>query len=224
MENKEDVFLTGFSAAWPRKSSQLRGVIRASLPILPDVLIDLVGSYCAEPLEWSPEQNESISLQRDYQRLLRIAAMSGTKVRRTVRSYPLLLYYSETASDERGSLMASFSVRVDRLMYYQMIIGVCGATFPYREDGEVVGFGASSWSYSSYGGFKWGEGESQAYGAQFSGGAVIRVEVDYEHRSITFFKDGVSQGVAFEDVDLPEPLFAAVSFLHIHDQVSLIDE
>jgi len=68
--------------------------------------------------------------------------------------------------------------------------------------------GPSSWGYLSNG-QKYNAGIAQAYGDRYSDGDVITIELEFGSKQITFYKNGKSQGVAFQN--LSGPVFPAVS-------------
>ena len=68
----------------------------------------------------------------------------------------------------------------------------------------IVGFlgsNSSGWAYSPYpiggNGSKYGNGAFVAYGATYTSGDIIGVVLDADNGTLTFYKNGVSQGTAF---------------------------
>ena len=56
---------------------------------------------------------------------------------------------------------------------------------------------AYGWAYLGYNGTKWNNGVQTSYGAIWSNGDVIGVAFDADAGTLTFYKNGVSQGTAF---------------------------
>jgi len=70
------------------------------------------------------------------------------------------------------------------------------------------GLGANSGGYEYLNdGFKWGAGSASAYGATYNNGDVIGVALDADAQTLTFYKNGVSQGTAFSSIGSGEPWF-----------------
>ncbi|ETO33073.1 ran-binding protein [Reticulomyxa filosa] len=68
----------------------------------------------------------------------------------------------------------------------------------------------SSWAYiGGTGGKCFNSGQSTAYGEQFTTGDIISVVMDFDNQKLEFFKNGDSQGIAFDG--FKGPVFAAVS-------------
>ncbi len=63
--------------------------------------------------------------------------------------------------------------------------------------GNIVGGDAYGWGYSAGSGFAGNNGAFVAYGATWGVGDVIGVALDMTDGTLTFYKNGVSQGVAF---------------------------
>ena len=70
------------------------------------------------------------------------------------------------------------------------------------------GISAGSWGYYGLDGTKWGAGANAAYGATFGTGDVIGIALDANIGAVTFYKNGVSQGVAY--TGLTGPFYAAM--------------
>ena len=78
--------------------------------------------------------------------------------------------------------------------YSNVMIGVCTNNNPL---GNNFSASTTSWTYCSNG-QKFGNGANGvSYGASFTTGDIIGVALDMDAGSITFYKNGVSQGVAF---------------------------
>jgi hypothetical protein len=63
--------------------------------------------------------------------------------------------------------------------------------------GFYVGYTANGWSYYGGDGTKYNNASGAAYGASFATNDVIGVTFDADARTLTFYKNNVSQGVAF---------------------------
>lgn len=89
---------------------------------------------------------------------------------------------------------------VSRTAGVDLFVGVATAAAPvYHASGAYPGANAQSWGYYSYNGNKFFNnlGSGAAYGATFAVGAVIGVALDMDAGTLTFYKNGVSQGVAY---------------------------
>jgi hypothetical protein len=74
---------------------------------------------------------------------------------------------------------------------------------------NYVGADAYGWCYYSASGNKINNGSSVAYGATYTNGDIIGVALDLDAGTVTFYKNGVSQGVAYSS--LSGEFFPAVS-------------
>jgi hypothetical protein len=92
---------------------------------------------------------------------------------------------------------------------WRIIIGLVPRSFDFTSSKVWVG-SQNSWGYiSGTGGKCRNSSKSSNYGSKFSKGDRIGCLMDFENRTIEFFKNGTSQGQAFQD--LSAPVFAAVS-------------
>jgi hypothetical protein len=100
---------------------------------------------------------------------------------------------------------------------WRFIVGVVPPSFPLTWVGA-----AESWGYiGGTGGKCFNVGTSTPYGDTYGAkGDVIRVTLDFDAKTIEFAKNGVSQGVAFNN--LTGPVFAAVSLTATNSAVRLI--
>jgi hypothetical protein len=64
---------------------------------------------------------------------------------------------------------------------------------------NYIGQNATSWGYLNNGN-KWTSGGSSGYGASFTTGDVIGVALDLDAGTITFYKNGTSQGTAYSSL------------------------
>jgi hypothetical protein len=70
--------------------------------------------------------------------------------------------------------------------------------------------GAGGWCYVGGGGNKaYNKSSSDAYGEKFIAGDVVGVSLDFDRKTIEFFRNGKSQGVAFDN--LKGPVYACIS-------------
>jgi hypothetical protein len=67
-------------------------------------------------------------------------------------------------------------------------------------DAGYVGATAGSYGYYALNGNKYNNGSNSAYGATFNNGDVIGIAFDASAGSLTFYKNGTSQGVAFTGI------------------------
>lgn len=68
----------------------------------------------------------------------------------------------------------------------------------------------TGWCYYGVNGFKYSSGSGAAYGATFTSGDVIGVALDADSGTLTFYKNGSTQGVAYSGLNAG-PYFSAVS-------------
>jgi hypothetical protein len=85
-------------------------------------------------------------------------------------------------------------------------------------DGQFIGANASSWGYIGNGD-KYTNGVNAAYGASFTTGDVIGVAMDADNGTLTFYKNGSSQGTAYTGLT-SGPYFPAVSTYFSTDSYS----
>ena len=78
----------------------------------------------------------------------------------------------------------------------------------YRIDSDFSGVGGDhgphiqpyGYGYAGWSGQKWNNNSNQGYGATFGGTDVIGVKFDRDTNTVEFFKNGVSQGVAYTNI------------------------
>jgi hypothetical protein len=88
--------------------------------------------------------------------------------------------------------------------------------------GSILGYSGSGWGYVSTTGEKISPlNLSEPYADPFQEGDRIQCKVDPATNTIEFFKNGISQGVAFSNDELHLPLFAAVSVSGSNTAVSI---
>jgi hypothetical protein len=66
--------------------------------------------------------------------------------------------------------------------------------------GVYPGFTSSSYGYAGFSGNKYNNASASAYGATFALGDVIGIAFDADVGTLTFYKNGVSQGTAFSSI------------------------
>jgi hypothetical protein len=76
---------------------------------------------------------------------------------------------------------------------------------------NFVGFGSAQYSYDSSG-VKINNNSSSAYGASWNTSNVIGIAFDADAGTLTFYKDGVSQGVAFSGLTAGSYVFGVTSY------------
>ena len=86
------------------------------------------------------------------------------------------------------------------------MLGIC--TQSTAPTSAYLGTNATSWSYRS-GGTKFTNASSSAYGASYTTNDIIGIAFDADAGSLTFYKNGTSQGVAFSGLAADTYVFAA---------------
>ena len=76
--------------------------------------------------------------------------------------------------------------------------GIVGVGYPFAS-GNYIGNNATSYAYRGDGN-KFNNSSSSAYGASFGAGTIIGVALDMDTGTITFYKNGTSQGTAFSSL------------------------
>ena len=74
------------------------------------------------------------------------------------------------------------------------MVGVANA---FASTTDYVGANANSWGYYASNGNKYNSGTGTAYGASYGSGDVIGAALDMDAGTLTFYKNGASQGTAF---------------------------
>jgi len=95
---------------------------------------------------------------------------------------------------------------------WRLCLGVVPIEYDITSDKVWVG-AQSSWSYiAGTGGKCFNSAQSNSYGERYSTGDKIAIVLDFKAQSIEFFKNGESQGIAFEDCEsLNSGVYAACS-------------
>jgi hypothetical protein len=86
---------------------------------------------------------------------------------------------------------------------------VLGITTRVFGDSEYPGYSATSWGYRGSDGQKWNNVSGSSYGSSYTIGDVIGVLFDADNGTLTFYKNGISQGQAFSGLT-SGPYFPAI--------------
>jgi len=76
----------------------------------------------------------------------------------------------------------------------ELMVGIAKSTHALSND-YFVGQGADGWSYAS--GFKYNNSSGVSYGSTFANGDVLGIAFDADAGSLSFYKNGSSQGTAY---------------------------
>jgi len=107
-----------------------------------------------------------------------------------------------TAAADNGQVAGTIGMNTGKWYYEHTITAVGGensvgiGSSLISNNSGFVGFGATQYGYNNNGN-KYNNASSTAYGATFTTGDVIGVAYDAGAGSLTFYKNGTSQGVAF---------------------------
>ena len=103
---------------------------------------------------------------------------------------------------------------------WRFILGVVPASLDCGGPKQWVGTGGS-WGYiAGTGGKCHVSAKSEEYGEKYGDGDVVGVEMDFERRELRFYRNGVSQGVAY--ADLTGPVHVAASLTAQDSMVALV--
>eukprot|EP01027_Heterolobosea_sp_BB2_P017628 GEZU01024960.1.p1 GENE.GEZU01024960.1~~GEZU01024960.1.p1 ORF type:complete len:483 (+),score=114.94 GEZU01024960.1:153-1601(+) len=96
---------------------------------------------------------------------------------------------------------------------WEIVVGVVSHEFLAFENPHLlVGYGAASgYGYAFKSGEKISKNKAEPYGQNSQVGDVVGVLVDLKNKSISFYKNGQSQGVAYTGIDTSVPLYPAAS-------------
>jgi len=142
----------------------------------------------------------------------------------SVRSMKVFNPPDKNNPDDRTPNIQSFEVEITQSPKtpnsWMMIVGVVPTTFTCSGSKQWVGAG-ESWGYiAGTGGKCFNVPRSTPYGETYGlVGDVIRCTMDFEQSTVEFFKNGVSQGVAFRN--LKGPSHAAISLTATGSQAKL---
>lgn len=111
---------------------------------------------------------------------------------------------SQNTGTAARTTVATIGVNSGKWYWELTILGVTVlyagiTTLPPPAAGEYIGFTSTSWAYANNG-QKINAASFTAYGATFTTNDVIGVALDMDAGTITFFKNGVSQGQAFSGI------------------------
>ncbi|CAA2108205.1 SPRY domain-containing protein [Variovorax paradoxus] len=118
-----------------------------------------------------------------------------------------------TAGRMAGVLQVEFEWINVSLAGTTAAVGVMDAAF-LPTPSSILGNTPNSWTYTNSGS-KRSSSSSVAYGASYTLADVIGMVVDFSAGSITFYKNGVSQGVAYSGLSFAE-LFAAAQMYNFN--------
>eukprot|EP01006_Ploeotia_vitrea_P052211 TRINITY_DN67660_c9_g12_i2.p1 TRINITY_DN67660_c9_g12~~TRINITY_DN67660_c9_g12_i2.p1 ORF type:complete len:1039 (+),score=601.97 TRINITY_DN67660_c9_g12_i2:75-3191(+) len=125
---------------------------------------------------------------------------------------------------DAGKKMLSLRIKYDAATSntWRFIIGVVPAKFPRKGKAKEWVGAHGSWGYiAGTGGKCHNVAKSQPYGHKYGADDVVSVALDFDERTIEFFKNGRTQGVAFRN--LQGPVRLAVSFTGTESSVSFAD-
>jgi hypothetical protein len=77
------------------------------------------------------------------------------------------------------------------------MLGIVDNNFAQQTLGNYPGVSATSYGYFNLNGYKYNNGSTAPYGASYADNDLIGVALDMDAGTLTFFKNGVSQGVAY---------------------------
>eukprot|EP01006_Ploeotia_vitrea_P044625 TRINITY_DN66843_c2_g7_i1.p1 TRINITY_DN66843_c2_g7~~TRINITY_DN66843_c2_g7_i1.p1 ORF type:complete len:1251 (+),score=842.18 TRINITY_DN66843_c2_g7_i1:532-3753(+) len=124
-----------------------------------------------------------------------------------------------------------WEVRVDKdpkkgLAGWRIVVGVVPSTFTVLKDSTDVHVGAQgSWGYTAEDGGKiYHSSKAKDYGESYTEGDVIGIELNLDEGTLEFFKNDVSQGIAFRNVKGYSGYQPAVSMTGKDTQVTLLSE
>ena len=95
------------------------------------------------------------------------------------------------------------------------VIGVADSTASLQ---QIIGGNANGWGYRSYDGKSFNNSGTSAYGATYTTGDVIGVALNMDAGTLTFYKNGTSQGQAFSG--LTGALYPTASLYTQNDTVT----
>jgi len=88
---------------------------------------------------------------------------------------------------------------------YSLNIGVAPASYTNYSASQMIGYSGHvpGWAFGAGYGQKWNNGSQTSYGRTCQQGDVIRVKLDMDNKTLEFFINDSSQGVAFTDITGP---------------------
>jgi hypothetical protein len=191
------------SPASPRRSESVSSVLSASNPALAVLCRDATVTDWWDPT-FSARRDDAVQYTDPGRRLLRLVHRGSHdkwRCARGLRVYREGTHFFEVYIEALGATSNSWN----------MCVGVVPLDFDPAHEKIWVG-AQKSWSYIGGNGHRVYDGANAVpYGEPFGKGDTIGVLLDFDRRSIEFFKNGRSQGVAFS-AELSAPVCAAVSF------------
>lgn len=109
---------------------------------------------------------------------------------------------------------------------WKVIIGIVGPDFPFTMHTNWIGYN-TGWGYAAENGYSIEPGTStkynyKDYGSSYGNNDTIGVLCDYDLGTISFLKNGVSQGVAYHNIDFSKgPYYFAASIAGKNFQITL---
>ncbi len=102
-----------------------------------------------------------------------------------------------------GGIASTFAVSSGK-WYWEVVLSsgraILGLATTSWDPAIYPGYTAQGWSYSAFNGNKIHNASSTSYGASFTTGDVIGVAFDADAGTLTFYKNGTSQGQAFSGI------------------------
>ena len=121
------------------------------------------------------------------------------------------LEHSRGTGDANSATFGTFGVTSGKWYWEAELYSTSGGQYPigigFGNDDLVVGESTKCLVYSSKDGDKVGGGSYTSYGDSYGIKDIIGVALDLETQDIEFYKNGVSQGVAFTSISTDKPWF-----------------
>lgn len=151
-------------------------------------LFDITGVASNVYATWNPaDKNSGVTLSNGN--LTATSSVTGGLVRSTISKSSGKWYWEET---------------VVSTLTHEPVVGVANSTANLT---LYLGGDINGWGYYGDNGNKYNNNSGVAYGATFVAGDVIGMALDMNAGTLTFYKNGVSQGTAF--TGLSGSIFAA---------------
>ena len=93
-----------------------------------------------------------------------------------------------------------WNLKVNKPSIWAIIVGI-SSDWITKAKSFHVNEESFNYGYSSYGS-KWSKGKYEQYGQEWKDNDVIGIKLDMVNRTIEFFVNGQSQGVAYKDIDV----------------------
>jgi len=217
-------FCYEFRDIFQSKKIEHRDHLRSCVPSFPQELVNLVGSYVPDLLEW----RASSSTHKDCTGLSRIA-VAFDETSQQISTAPLSsspspsLAARSSASSASPSSYAgatSFNVCVDQSEEGGVIsIGVCESPFVPRPLTEPI----VEYFYYDHGPIVGRQGKVLRQGVAYGVDDIISVRLDIGNKTLSFFKNGALQVQPIENIDASKPLHACVIMDNAISRVRLVE-